>query len=139
MPPSGIVPSLDELEDGDACLGKGPEAAAVNQFAFQCREEALAERIVVAITDRSSRRADASAATAVAEGDRGILRSLIGVMDDAIGSALPERHVEGIEHEAGAQVVGHGPADHAPAEDIQHDGEIKEPGPGRDVRDIGDP
>ncbi len=92
-----------------------------------------------AVADRSGRRAHTGDTTAVAKGDRGVLRSLIGVMDDAIGSALPKCHVESIEHEAGAQVVGHGPADHAPAEDIQHDGEVKQPGPGRDVRDIGDP
>ena len=63
----------------------------------------------------------------------------VGVVDHAVGPPLPEGHVEGIEHEPRAQVVGHGPAHHAAAEGIQHDGEEQEPGPGRDVGDVRDP
>ena len=33
----------------------------------------------------------------------------------------------------------HGPADHAPAPGIEHDGQEQEPRPGRDVGDVGDP
>ena len=43
-----------------------------------------------------------------------------------------------MEHEAGAQVVGHGPADHGVAEGIQHDSEVQESGSGRDVGDVRD-
>jgi len=61
------------------------------------------------------------------------------MVDHAVGATLPEGHVEGIEHEPRAQVIGHGPVDHAAAEGIQHDGEEQEPGPGRDVGDVRDP
>ena len=61
------------------------------------------------------------------------------MVDHAVGAALPEGHVEGIEHEPCAQVIGHGPADHAAAEGVQHDGEEEEPGPGGDVGDVRDP
>ena len=57
----------------------------------------------------------------------------VAMVDHAVGPTVPERHVEGIEHELCAQVVGHGPAHHAAAEGIQHDGEEQEPGPGGDV------
>ena len=41
------------------------------------------------------------------------------MVDHAVWPALPEGHVEGIEYEPSAQVVGHGTADHATAEDIE--------------------
>ncbi len=41
MPPAGIVPSFDELEDGHARLGLRPEAVLVEEFAFKGGEEAL--------------------------------------------------------------------------------------------------
>ena len=59
------------------------------------------------------------------------------MMDDRMRSALPERHVQGVEHEFGAQMVGHRPADHAPAEGIEHHGEEQESGQGRDVGKVG--
>ena len=46
MPPAWIVPSLDELEDGHACVGVGPEPAPVKKLAFQRREETLAHRVI---------------------------------------------------------------------------------------------
>jgi len=41
---AGIVPALDELDDGDARLGLGLERPPVWQLAFECREETLAHR-----------------------------------------------------------------------------------------------
>ena len=113
MAPSRIVPALDELEDGHPCFGMRPEPPALEQLAFEGREEALAHRIVVAIPDRSGGGAHAGVPASLAEGERGVLRSLVAMVDHAVGPTLPERHVEGIEHELCAQVVGHGPADHA--------------------------
>jgi hypothetical protein len=52
---------------------------------------------------------------------------------------LRQRHVQCIEHELGLQVVAHGPSDNAPREGIEHDGQIQEPGPGRNIGDISDP
>ena len=61
------------------------------------------------------------------------------MVDDGLGTALLEGHVESVQDQAGAQVVGHGPPDDAPAEGIEHDGQVEEPGPGRDVGNVGDP
>ena len=69
----GVVPSLDELEDGHACFGMRAEPAAVEQLAFEGREEALAHGVVVAIPDRSGGGAHAGVLAALAEGDRGVL------------------------------------------------------------------
>ena len=35
VPPVGIVPSLDELEDGLACFGLGAEPLPVEEFALE--------------------------------------------------------------------------------------------------------
>ena len=52
---------------------------------------------------------------------------------------MPERHIEGIEHEPRVQVVGHGLPDHTAAEGIQYDGEVQEHGPSGDAGDVRDP
>lgn len=42
MPTVGVMPALEELEDGHARLGLGAEPAARQKLAFQSCEEALA-------------------------------------------------------------------------------------------------
>ena len=61
------------------------------------------------------------------------------MVNHAVGPALREGHVQCVEDEVGFEVRGHRPADDPAPEDIQHDGEIGEPGPGRNVRDVGHP
>jgi hypothetical protein len=39
VPATGIVPCLDELEDGHARLGVGAEASPIEQLAFEGREK----------------------------------------------------------------------------------------------------
>ena len=74
-----------------------------------------------------------------AEGDRGVLRSLVAVMDDAGGLSLAQRHVERVRHEPRAQIAAHGPAENAAAEGIEHDRHIQEARPGRHIRSLVDP
>jgi hypothetical protein len=64
---------------------------------------------------------------------------LIAVVDDAIGTALPDGHVQRIQDEARSKVVGHRPADHTATERVDDDGQEQEAGPGWDVRDVGHP
>lgn len=70
---------------------------------------------------------------------RRILRALVAVMNDIVGSALVQRHVQGIEHEVGFQVRLHGPADHSVTPRIDDDRQVQEAAPGRDIGDVGDP
>src|SRR5215471_18980179 len=49
VPMVRVVPPLDEVEDGDARLGRGGEAAAVEELALEGGEEALAEGIELAL------------------------------------------------------------------------------------------
>src|SRR5215475_11306451 len=99
-----VVPSLDEVEDGQPRFDLVLELLPIEQLAFERREEALAHRVVVRIADRTHRRADAHLATALAEGDRRVLAALIGMVDDVGRAALGERHVERLEDERGAEM-----------------------------------
>ena len=68
------------------------------------------------------------------------LASLIAVMDQPrVGSAIPDGHVEGVHHQLGSEVVGHRPANHPAAEDIQDHGQVQPARPGRDVGDVRGP
>ena len=46
MTAMGVVPTLDEFEDGHAGLALGFKATAVEQFAFERGKEALAHRVI---------------------------------------------------------------------------------------------
>ena len=52
---------------------------------------------------------------------------------------LLKRHFELRQHELGAQVMGHRPADDTPAPRVDYDGQVQKPGVCRHVGDVGDP
>src|SRR5439155_20715033 len=85
------------------------------------------------------RRPDARLATTPAEGERRVLAALIRVMNHLGRSALRDGHVERGQDELGAEMGFHRPADDATTPRVEHDGEIQEAGPRRDVRDVRDP
>jgi hypothetical protein len=67
------------------------------------------------------------------------LGTLVGVMDHCGGSSLPQRHVQCFQHQLGAQMSRHRPADDPAAEGVEHHREIQESCPGRDVGDVSHP
>src|SRR6516164_3782861 len=73
MATSGIVPPFDVAEDRHPGLGLRCEAAAGQQLAFQCGEEALAHGVVVGVTDGPHGWAHAGFPAAAAERQRCIL------------------------------------------------------------------
>ncbi len=73
MTAMGVIPALDEFEDGHARFYLGFEAAAVEQFTFERGEETLAHRVIEAIADRAHRGPHAGLAAALAEGERSVL------------------------------------------------------------------
>jgi len=54
-------------------------------------------------------------------------------------ASVPQRHVESVEHQLGAQALGHGPAHHAAAAHVEDHGHVEEARPGGHVGDVGDP
>src|SRR6266851_4048435 len=67
------------------------------------------------------------------------LATLVRMMNHGGGPALPQRQVERLQHQFGAQMGFHRPADDSAAESVEHYSQVKKPGPGRDVSYVGDP
>jgi len=53
--------------------------------------------------------------------------------------SLADGHVEGVQDQLGAQVVGHRPAHHSPGEGVQDHRQIQPPFAGALLGDVGDP
>jgi hypothetical protein len=64
---------------------------------------------------------------------------MIRMVDHAARPPLAKRHVEGVEHDLRVQGDRHRPADDPAAECIEHDRQIEEAGPRRNIRDISHP
>jgi len=134
-----IVPAFDELKNNWARLSWCTEACAVEQFTFEGGEEAFTHGIVKTITDRAHGRADAGFAAAATKGQGSVLASMIGMVDDILGMALLDSHLQSLQDQLRAQVSCHGPANDPAAPGVEHDGQIEKPSPGWDIGDIRHP
>jgi hypothetical protein len=65
----GIIPGLNEVEDGHPRLGMISETTPVQQLVFERGEETLSERVVVAIAHGTHRRPHAGALAPEGNGD----------------------------------------------------------------------
>ena len=139
MAPTRVVPTLDVREYGESSRGLGLEAAPVEQFALKAGEEAFRHRIVVGVADAAHRWPHAEVAAALAEGDAGVLRTLVAVMNDAVRFPLRDGHVQRGQYQVGRHVFADRPADDPPTPYVEHDGQKDEAGPGRHVGHVGDP
>jgi len=68
-----VVPASDEVEHGEACLGRCREPLPVEQLALERGEEALTQGVVVGVAHAAHRRPDAGLATPATEGKRRVL------------------------------------------------------------------
>ncbi len=91
MPAVGVVPALDEVEDHHPRFGLGFETPTVDQLAFQRREETLCHGVVVGISHRAHGWFHVHLATPKAEGNRGVLGTLVRMVDDAIRGFRSDR------------------------------------------------
>src|SRR4029453_16107573 len=101
MPPVRIVPALDVAEAGHARLRLAVEPAPGQQLRLQGREEALAHRVVISIAYRPHRGPHARFPATAAEGERGILASLVRVVDPILRPSLPSRRFERTQPQLG--------------------------------------
>src|ERR1041385_3003347 len=113
----------------------------VGQLRFECSEEALAHRVVVAVADRSGGGTNTLSSATAAKFDRGVLTSLIRVMNDALrGFPLLERHLQCRRDQLGSQVILHRPAADPPTPESEHTGEVRKASRrGRNIGDVGYP
>jgi hypothetical protein len=84
MPTLSVVEDLDLLKERAARLQVGAQGLAGEEFALQDGEEAFGYGVVVAIADRPHRAADAHGLAALPKEQRGILATMVGVMDHPI-------------------------------------------------------
>ena len=111
----------------------------IEQLTLQRSEKTLAHRIVIAISNRPHRDSNLPLMTPIAKGHRGVLRTLVRVMNHLGWATLTTRHIERIEYQLGAHMRGHGPPHYPAAKDIEHHRQIEKPNERRDIRDIGHP
>jgi hypothetical protein len=70
------------------------------------------------------------------------LHTTVGVVDESVEAdvaAVPDRHLQGVQGEVGAQRTGGLPADDESAEHVDDERDVHPPGVGLDVGEIGDP
>ena len=104
----------------------GFEGVFFQQLTFQRCKEALRHRVIKAISDRSHGWSYPQFPAAIAEGDRGVLDALIGVMDDLMRASLCVRSVQRVQHQVGSEVILQRPPHNATAVHIQHDRQVHE-------------
>ena len=93
--------------------GVYPRGHRVRRECFDLADGGLGQGVVVAIPDRADRgqRADAGEGVGVANGQ--VLAAGVAVVDqpvEALGAG-PDRHLQGLQRQGGAQVGGQRPAD----------------------------
>ena len=81
------------MKHGRTRLRRGAETGAIKQFAFAGGEEAFAHGMIKAIAGPAHREADASFAATVTNGNGCVLATVIGMMDDILGTALLNVHL----------------------------------------------
>src|SRR5680860_582337 len=126
MATTTIVEDFDEVEHSKARLTVGGEEAAIDELAFQGSKEAFARSVVVTVSHGAHGGCDAGFSEATPEGERGVLRPLVRVMDQT-GLRTPtlDRRLEGVADQLGRKIVPHRPPDYGPAEHVEHHREVQ--------------
>src|SRR5829696_6724930 len=140
MQPASVVKPFQVLEDGTPRHLSIGEAAPMYEFALQGGDEALRHSVVQSGSGPSHRRNDADLFEALAERDRRVLDSAVGMVDESRrGLALPDRHLKGVDHELCPHVRGHRPTNDLARMGVQDEGQIEEAFPSRYVGDVRQP
>src|SRR5712691_12331085 len=111
MQPDWVVPAFDKAKTSHLRFGLRGEPTAFQQLALEGGEEALAHGVVVGIPYGAHGRPHVRFLASLAERERRVLASLVAVVDDVAGLPLADRHLQRVQHQFGAEVVRHGPAD----------------------------
>lgn len=119
MPTLPIVEALGELKERATRLVMGPEGPSIEQFTLYGRKKALSQGVIVTIPGRAHRTPDTEVTTLLAESLRGILASMIRMVDEARARMpVPDGHAQGCQDELGSQMLRHGPAHYSATEDV---------------------
>src|SRR5687768_18151436 len=83
VPAVRVIPAFNEVKDMAFRFFRTLELMLIEKLAFDGREEAFTQGVVVAITHAAHRGTDSRLATALSERERRVLAPLIRMMDHA--------------------------------------------------------
>jgi hypothetical protein len=93
-----VVEGLDVGEDLTTELPPGRPGTAVDELLLQGGEEALGDGVIEAVASGAHRAGDARLPGGLAEGQRYVLRALVGVVDQArLRAPAGDRHLQGVD------------------------------------------
>src|ERR1700687_6028701 len=96
MAPMRVIPPFNEVEDRHAGLDLGLETTPVKQLAFDRGEKTCADGVVEPVAARAHRGPHAGRLAAFAEGERGVLAALVGMVNYGGGAGRPRGPVGGL-------------------------------------------
>jgi hypothetical protein len=116
----------------------------MDELPFVGPVEALGEGVVVPVAFRSDRGDDVVGGEPLGVADRQALHAAEAVMDEAVEGAaaaltVPDRHLEGVDGEVGAQRVRRLPADDHTGEHVDNERHVDPTNVRLDVGQVGDP
>ena len=139
----GVVEAFDVVEQRGPQRGSGRPVGALmdpGELAFDGGEERLDGGVVVAAADGAEGLIKLEFGEPAGEGQRGIDRASIRVMDHPpVRSAALEGHHHSIANELGVDGRAHGPAHDPSGPQIEDRGEIEPAFTGADLGDVGGP
>jgi len=137
VPAPGVVRALDAREERRPRLGVRAKDVPIRQLAVQGGEARFGDGAVGAVAHPPHRRPDPGLLAALPGRHARLLAAVVGMLEHAgLRPTVPACHARGRHDELRTGMVGHGPADDAPAAPIEDDREIPETSPGRHVRNV---
>jgi len=138
-----MVEPIDPFQCGELDGLEGtPRSAAVDHFSLVKAIDRFRQSVVITVADAANRWLDAGFCEAFGIFYRYILRSAVAVMDQSATmdrSAVVQSLLQGIEHKTGMCGPADPPAHDVAGIDVDHERDIDEPAPGRDIGKIRDP
>ena len=116
-------------------LKAAPRATPVDHLSLVESVDRLGQSVVIAVADAADRGLDSGLGKSLTVFDRDVLATAIEVMDETAAarrSAIVKGLLEGVENEASMGGPARSPSDDPPGERIDDEGDVDEPGPGRE-------
>src|SRR5208337_761089 len=106
-----------------------------DHFGLVESDDRFSQRVIVRVADAAHRRLDAGFGQSLGVANRQMLATPVAVMHDPLDSGTrPQRLLQRVQDQFGMHRARHPPADDAPGEYIDHERDVNEAGPRRDIR-----
>lgn len=132
--------AFDVVEDFGMCVVEVAEVSALEKFGFEAAEGALDEGVMVRVAGGRHALDGADFGQLQAVKGAAVLTAAVGVKDEAWSwLALKISLLNRFGDEGGAHMNAQFPADDAPGEEVEHDGEVKPAARDGDEGDVAGP